>query len=218
MPPPSHPVDKRHDAPDSRHHAVKKRPAPGPRGRRRSALGETDAGCGCAPLRLERALYAAKALCKMSAAVEKRMSLFWRIADGQSQTCERNGLRKVQDHPTVAVQRDRSYAGKRREKTEEGVKTRLAVFVLCASSLLAGQAMKIERSGYEPEIKTNLLVATVVTNPNIHYLLTCSPDRNDCELLLAGERYEFTPAPERVYPTGPNLATHGDGKRIVVLV
>jgi len=83
---------------------------------------------------------------------------------------------------------------------------------------LSGQAMKIERSGYEPEIKTNMMVATVVTNPNIHYLLTCSPDRNDCELLLAGERYDFTPAPERVYPTGPNLATHGDGKRIVVLV
>jgi hypothetical protein len=78
--------------------------------------------------------------------------------------------------------------------------------------------MKIERSGYEPEIKTNLMVATVVTNPNIHYLLTCSADRHDCELLLAGERYDFTPAPERVYPTGPNLATHGDGKRIVVLV
>ena len=98
------------------------------------------------------------------------------------------------------------------------MKIRLAVFVFCASSLLSGQAMKIERSGYEPEIKTNLMVATVVTNPNIHYLLTCSPDRNDCELLLAGERYEFTPAPERVYPAGPNLATHGDGKRIVVLV
>jgi len=95
------------------------------------------------------------------------------------------------------------------------VKIRLAVFVFCATSLLSGQAMKIERSGYE---QTNLLVATVVTNPNIHYLLTCSPDRNDCELLLAGERYEFTPAPERVYPAGPNLATHGDGKRIVVLV
>src|SRR2546422_614904 len=62
------------------------------------------------------------------------------------------------------------------------------------------------------------LRAALVTNPNIHYLLTCSPDRNDCELLLAGERYEFTPAPERVYPTGPNLATHGDGRRIVVLV
>ena len=43
------------------------------------------------------------------------------------------------------------------------MKTRLAVFVLCASSLLSGQAMKIERSGYEPEIKTNLMVATVVT-------------------------------------------------------
>ena len=98
------------------------------------------------------------------------------------------------------------------------VKIRLAVFVLCATSLLSGQAMKIERSGYEPEIKTNMMVATVVTNPTIHYVLTCSPDRNDCELLLAGERYEFTPAPERVYPTGPNLATYGDGKRIVVLV
>ena len=61
------------------------------------------------------------------------------------------------------------------------------------------------------------MVATVVTNPNIYYL-TCSPDRNDCELLLAGEHYDFTPAPERVYPAGPNLATHGDGKRIVVLV
>jgi len=108
------------------------------------------------------------------------------------------------------------------QKTAENggkrVKIRLAVFVLCATSLLSGQAMKIERSGYEPEVKTNLMVATVVTNPSIHYLLTCSPDRNDCELLLAGERYEFTPAPERVYPTGPNLATYGDGKRIVVLV
>ena len=95
---------------------------------------------------------------------------------------------------------------------------RLAVFMLCTTSLSFGQSMKIERSGYEPEIKTNLMVATVVTNPNIHYLLTCSPDRNDCELLLAGDRYEFTPAPERVYPTGPNLTTHGEGKRIVVLV
>jgi len=92
------------------------------------------------------------------------------------------------------------------------------VFVFCATSLLSGQAMKIERSGYEPEIKTNLMVATVVTNPNIHYLLTCAPDRTDCELLLAGERYDFSPAPERVYPTGPNLATYGDGKRVVVLV
>jgi len=54
-------------------------------------------------------------------------------------------------------------------KRRKRVKTRLAVFVLCASSLLSGQAMKIERSGYEPEIKTNLMVATVVTNPNIHY-------------------------------------------------
>jgi len=35
--------------------------------------------------------------------------------------------------------------------------------------------MKIERSGDEPEIKTNLMVATVVTNPSIHYPLTCSP-------------------------------------------
>ena len=103
-------------------------------------------------------------------------------------------------------------------KRRKRVKIRLAVFVFCASSLLSGQAMKIERSGYEPEIKTNLMVATVVTNPNIHYLLTCSPDRNDCELLLAGEHYEFTTAPERVYPTGPNLTTHGEGKRIVVLV
>ena len=41
-----------------------------------------------------------------------------------------------------------------------------------------------------------------------------------------GEAYSFikiTNPPtlfrtERVYPTGPNLATHGDGKRIVVLV
>jgi len=98
------------------------------------------------------------------------------------------------------------------------VTIRLAVFMLCTTSLSFGQSMKIERSGYEPEIKTNLMVATVVTNPNIHYLLTCSPDRNDCELLLAGEHYEFTPAPERVYPTGPNLTTHGEGKRIVVLV
>ena len=119
MPPPSHPVDKRHDTPDSRHHAVKNTPHPAQGEKKISLGGETDAGCGCAPLRLERALYAAKALCKMSAAVEKRTSLFWRIADGQSQTCERNGLRKVHDHPTVAVQRDRSYAGKRREKTEE---------------------------------------------------------------------------------------------------
>ena len=98
------------------------------------------------------------------------------------------------------------------------MKIRLAAFVLGATSLLSGQTMKIERSGYEPEIKTNLMVATVVTNPNIHYLLTCSADRHDCELLLAGERYDFTPAPERVYLAGPNLATHGDGKRIVVLV
>jgi len=28
MPPPSHPVDKRHDGPDSRHHAVKNTPHP----------------------------------------------------------------------------------------------------------------------------------------------------------------------------------------------
>jgi hypothetical protein len=123
----------------------------------------------------------------------------------------------------MAIQQSRSIGtaltlAKDGQKWGKRVKIRLAVFVLCATSLLSGQAMKIERSGYEPEIKTNLMVATVVTNPNIHYVLTCSPDRNDCELLLAGERYEFTPAPERVYPTGPNLATHGDGKRIVVLV
>src|SRR5438874_11024036 len=105
-----------------------------------------------------------------------------------------------------------------RRKRRKRVTIRLAVFMLCTTSLSFGQSMKIERSGYEPEIKTNLMVATVVTNPNIHYLLTCSPDRNDCELLLAGDRYEFTPAPERVYPTGPNLTTHGEGKRIVVLV
>jgi len=79
--------------------------------------------------------------------------------------------------------RDASTLAKGERKRRKRVKTPLAVFVLCASSLLAGQAMKIERSGYEPEIKTNLMVATVVTNPNIHYQLTCSPDRNDCELL-----------------------------------
>src|SRR5207237_178753 len=105
-----------------------------------------------------------------------------------------------------------------RRKRRKRVTIRLAVFMLCTTSLSFGQSMKIERSDYEPEIKTNLMVATVVTNPNIHYLLTCSPDRNDCELLLAGDRYEFTPAPERVYPTGSTLTTHGDGKRIVVLV
>src|SRR2546428_13002617 len=127
MPPPSHPVDKRHDTPDSRHHASQKTPRARSKGEEKISLGgETDAGCGCAPLRLERALYAAKALCKMSAAVEKR-------------------------------------------------------------------AMKIERSGYEPDIKTNRMVATVVTNPNIHYLRTCSPDRTNCELLLPGERYESIP-------------------------
>jgi hypothetical protein len=98
---------------------------------------------------------------------------------------------------------------------------RNAVFllgVLSATSLLSGQAMKIERSGYEPEINTKLMVAALVTNPNIHYLLTCAPDRHDCELLLAGERYDFIPVPDRVYSAGPNLATYGDGKRIVVLV
>ena len=98
------------------------------------------------------------------------------------------------------------------------MKIRLAVFVLSATTLLSGQAMKIERIGYEPEIKTKIMVAALVTNPSIHYLLTCAPERNDCELLLAGERYDFTPVPERVYPTGPNLATYGDRKRIVVLV
>jgi hypothetical protein len=90
--------------------------------------------------------------------------------------------------------------------------------VFFATTLLSGQAMKIERSGYEREINTKLMVAALVTNPNIHYLLTCAPDRNDCEVLLAGERYDFTPVPDRVYSTGPNLATYEDGKRIVVLV
>src|SRR5438552_9223402 len=84
---------------------------------------------------LKRALYAAKVLCKMSAAVETRTSLFWRIADGQSQTCERNGLRKGHDHLTVAVQWDRSYAGKRREKTEEARENSVScVRALCKQS------------------------------------------------------------------------------------
>jgi len=95
------------------------------------------------------------------------------------------------------------------------VKIRLAVFVFCATSLLSGQAMKIERSGYEPDKPDG---CDSGDQPEYSLLLTCSPDRNDCELLLAGERYEFTTAPECVYPAGPNLATHGDGKRIVVLV
>jgi hypothetical protein len=90
--------------------------------------------------------------------------------------------------------------------------------MLCLTTLLSGQAMKIERSDYSPEIKTKLMVATLVTNSDTHYLLTCAPDRHDCELLLAGERYDFTPVPDRVYSTGPNLATYEDGKRIVVLV
>jgi hypothetical protein len=42
------------------------------KGEKKISLGETGAGCGCAPLRLKRALYVAKALCKMSAAVERR--------------------------------------------------------------------------------------------------------------------------------------------------
>ena len=55
---------------------------------------------------------------KLRAAVEKRASLFRRIADG-SRHRDARGLRKVHGHPTVAVQKDRSYAGKRQEKTEE---------------------------------------------------------------------------------------------------
>src|SRR5437016_1516395 len=43
---------------------------------------------------------------------------FSRIADG-SRHRDAMGLRKVHGHPTVAVQEDRSYAGKRQEKTEE---------------------------------------------------------------------------------------------------
>src|SRR5207237_178752 len=54
---------------------------------------------------------------KLRAAVEKRASLFRRIADGSRH--DARGLRKVHGHPTVAVQKDRSYAGKRQEKTEE---------------------------------------------------------------------------------------------------
>ena len=154
---------------------------------------------------------------KLRAAVEKRASLFRRIADG-SRDRDARGYERF-----MAIRQSRSKGtghtlARDTTKRRKRVKIRLAVFVFCASSLLSGQAMKIERSGYEPEIKTNLMVAALVTNPNIHYLLTCSPDRNDCELLLAGEHYEFTTAPERVYPTGPNLTTHGEGKRIVVLV
>jgi hypothetical protein len=78
--------------------------------------------------------------------------------------------------------------------------------------------MKIEQSGYQPKIKTNLMVAALVANPKIHYLLACSPDRSDCELLFAGETYGFTAAPEPVYPRGPNPVTYKNGKRIVVLV
>ena len=93
---------------------------------------------------LKRALYAAKVLCKMSAAVEKRTSLFWRIADGQSQTCERNGRERF-----MSIRQSRSRGtgltlAKDGRKRRKRVKTRLAVFVLCASSLLSGQAMKIE--------------------------------------------------------------------------
>ena len=55
MPPPSHPVNKRHDAPDSRHHAVKNAPHPVQGGEEDQPWGGTDAGCGCAPLRRERA-------------------------------------------------------------------------------------------------------------------------------------------------------------------
>src|SRR5205823_3127581 len=119
----------------------------------------------------------------------------------QTSTLER-GQRNGGYERFMAIRQSRSKGtaltlAKDGRKRRTRVKSRLAAFVLCATSLLSGQAMKIERSGYEPEIKTNLMVATVVTNPNIHYLLTCSPDRHDCELLLAGERYDFTPAPER---------------------
>src|SRR6266566_2989258 len=55
---------------------------------------------------------------KLRAAVEKRASLFRRIADG-SRDRDARGVRQVHGHPTVAVQRDRSYAGKRHDKTEE---------------------------------------------------------------------------------------------------
>jgi len=90
--------------------------------------------------------------------------------------------------------------------------------LLCLTTLLSGQAMKIERSDYVPDINTKLMVTALVANPSTHYLLTCATDRHDCELLLTGERYDFTPVPDRVYSTGPNLATYEDGKRVVVLV
>src|SRR5437879_1855338 len=71
---------------------------------------------------------------KLRAAVEKRASLFSRIAD-RSRHRDATGLRKVHGHPTVAVQRDRSYAGKRREKTEEASENSVGcVCALCNQS------------------------------------------------------------------------------------
>src|SRR5439155_26262096 len=78
-------------------------------------------------------------------------------------------------------------------KTEEASENSVScVRAVCNQSVTrSGDEDRTKR--LQPEIKTNLMVATVVTNPNIHYLLTCSPDRHDCELLLAGGRYDFTP-------------------------
>src|SRR5947208_15240095 len=55
---------------------------------------------------------------KLRAAVEKRASLFRRIADDRRHRDAR-GLRKVHGQPTVDVQNDRAYAGEKHEQPVE---------------------------------------------------------------------------------------------------
>jgi hypothetical protein len=95
---------------------------------------------------------------------------------------------------------------------------RLLAFVLLCTGSLAGQSVKIRTSNYDPQLMTNIMVATSVKSPKIDYVLACLARPADCELLAAGEYSGFTPASQGVYPSGPNLVTYKDGKRIVVLV
>lgn len=95
---------------------------------------------------------------------------------------------------------------------------RLLIFVLLSTGGLTGQAMKIQQSSYDPQLMTNIMVATSVKNPKIDYVLACLASRADCGLLAIGEYTGFTVAYQGVYPSGPNLVTYKGGKRIVVLV
>lgn len=73
--------------------------------------------------------------------------------------------------------------------------------------------MKIQQSSYDSQLKTNIMIASSVTDPKLDYVLACLGGRADCQLLAAVQYSGFTAAAQPVYPSGPNLVTYRGGKR-----